>query len=106
MNPGDWIGKCMLITTDAWFYANDGRTYRAAWGKVEAIHTDDDTLGVRTNARSTNWYVKIGGTHIAGCQVHYAVECKHPPPATVCDHRVTEQGEVKYFTRPSDIWRA
>ena len=54
------IGQKALITTDAWFYAPDGRQYRAVFGTVKAVRTSEETLGVRTNARSTNWYVEIG----------------------------------------------
>lgn len=100
------IGKKYLITTNEWFFAPDGRTYRAAFGAVEGIYSSEDTLGVRTNAKSTNWYVQIGRVTIAGCQIHYAVQTDECDMGQVCDYKVTEQGEcVKYF-RPSDIFYA
>ena len=35
-----------LITTDNWFYAPDGKEYRAAWGDVEIV--EDSFLGLKT----------------------------------------------------------
>lgn len=77
-----------LITTDNWFYAPDGKLYRAVWGNVEIL--PDDFLGVKTNIRSSNWYAKVGSADkfvlIAGCQLHYAVKCpKKPKAADVLD---------------------
>lgn len=70
-----------LITTDNWFYAPDGRKYKAAWGEVQIV--EDTVLGIKTNRNSTNWYAKVGNGYkhilIAGCQIHYAVRCKEKP---------------------------
>lgn len=70
-----------LITTDAWFVAPDGNSYRAAWGEVEII--EDKFLGISTNRNSANWYAKVGteDNHIiiAGCQIHYACKCEKRP---------------------------
>lgn len=67
-----------LIYTDAWFVGPDGEFYNAAFGNVE-IHNDEDALGIKTNARSSNWFAKVGTENsyviIAGCQIHYAVRC-------------------------------
>lgn len=67
------IGDKVLITTNGWFYAPDGKQYNAVFGTLQAIKSDVETLGIRTNARSTNWYVQVGRVTIAGCQVYYAV---------------------------------
>lgn len=64
--------KC-LITCDDWFYAPDGRCYKAVFGTVHAIVDAETALGIKTNRNSTNWYVAIGDAIIAGCQIHYAV---------------------------------
>ena len=69
------IGKGALITTDQWFIAPDGAQYRAVWGIVGAVKNSEQALGVKTNAKSTNWYVEIGKMTIAGCQIHYAARC-------------------------------
>lgn len=67
------IGEKALLTLDNWFYAPDGCTYRAVFGTVHAVKTAEETFGVKTNNKSTNWYVEIGDMTIAGCQIHFAV---------------------------------
>jgi len=67
------LGEKYLITTDGWFVAPDGERYSAVFGTVVSVHSDEETLGVKTNRGSTNWYVEIGKMLIAGCQVHYAI---------------------------------
>jgi hypothetical protein len=75
-------GKRMLITTDGWFYAPDGRQYRAVWGTPK-VYKDEETLGIKTNIRSTNWYIFVGsgekGMIVAGCQIKYAIVCDAKP---------------------------
>ena len=70
------IGQTALLTLDHWFYAPDGRQYRAVFGRVNAVRSAEETLGIKTNAKSTNWYVEIGCMTVAGCQIHYAVRCE------------------------------
>lgn len=72
------IGSTILITCDNWFFAPDGQSYRAVWGTVKAVRADNEVLGLKTNARSTNWYVEIGNMVVAGCQIHYAIKCGVP----------------------------
>jgi len=76
-----------LISTDDWFFAPDGQQYKAVWGKAQVL-SDEDGLGIKTNERSTNWYVFVGddekGMIVAGCQVHYAVLCKNRPSNADC----------------------
>ncbi len=82
MNAPFKIGDKVLVTTDNWFYAPDGRQYRAVWGTVKGIFSDTQTLGIKTNAKSTNWYAMVGSMMIAGCQIHYAVltqDCNFEP---------------------------
>jgi hypothetical protein len=69
------IGKKYLVNVDGWFHAPDGKQYRAVFGTLKGIYSDTETLGVRTNARSANWYVQIGDTTVAGCRIHYVVQC-------------------------------
>ncbi len=99
------VGKKVLVTTDAWFYAPDGRQYRAAWGTVQAVETDQGTLGVRTNARSTNWYLQLGDLVIAGCQIHYAISCDSCDTGSVVDWK-EEGGQVIKYIRPSVVYNA
>lgn len=100
------IGSDILVTTDNWFYGADGKQYRAVTGKLIAILTDD-VLGIRTNARSTNWYIQVGSMMIAGCQVHYAQRLDKPLDVTtsVEDFDIVE-GETKKYRRPSRIYNA
>ena len=70
-----------LITTDGWLIAPDGKQYRSVWGEVVIL--EDSFLGIKTNAKATNWYAKVGSDDnhviIAGCQIHYAVRCESKP---------------------------
>ena len=59
------IGTKMLVTTDNWFVGPNGESYKAAFGTVRAIRNDQESLGVRTNAKSTNWYLELGNMLIA-----------------------------------------
>lgn len=99
------IGTKVLITTDNWFYAPDGKQYRSAYGTVRGIHTDEKTLGIRTNARSTNWYVQVGDLMIAGCQVHYAVRTDKCHLGSTTDWKEVD-GVVVEFRRPACIYDA
>jgi len=98
-----------LITTDAWFYAPDGKQYKAAWGDVEII--EDTSLGLKTNRNSTNWYAKVGSKQkhivIAGCQIHYAVKCEEKPNTEASeDWQADAQNGVKLYERPTSIYIA
>lgn len=99
------VGSCVLVTTDNWFYGPDGRQYRGVFGTVRGVYSDQETLGIKTNARSTNWYAEIGNVTIAGCQVHYVIRCNTPPPATLNDYEVKD-GVVTFFDRPACIYNA
>lgn len=99
------VGDKVLVTTDNWFHAPDGKSYQSVFGTVNAISGDQETLGIRTNARATNWYATIGNVLIAGCQIHYALKTDECNTDDVEDFRVID-GETKYFSRPSYIYRA
>ena len=70
-----------LITTDGWLIAPGGKQYKSVWGEVVIL--EDSFLGIKTNAKATNWYAKVGSKDnyviIAGCQIHYAVRCESKP---------------------------
>ena len=98
-----------LITTDAWFFAPDGKQYKAVWGDVEII--EDTFLGLKTNKNSSNWFAKISGENshviIAGCQIHYAVKCEEKPNNNkVTDYLTDANVGLKEFDRPPQIWIA
>jgi len=100
-----------LITTDNWFYAPDGRKYRAVWGDVTIV--DDSLLGIKTNRNSSNWFAHVGsdekGMFVAGCQIHYAVRSEEcPNDGSVKDVAYGHgdlQGVVEFY-RPSEIYIA
>lgn len=105
---GHIIGK-YLITTDNWFYAPDGKQYRAAWGFVEIV--EDTILGIKTNRNSTNWYAKIGSDQkhviIAGFQIHYAARCEEKPNTDMSeDWQADAQNGIKLYERPNAIYIA
>ena len=83
------VGDKVLVTTNAWFHAPDGDNYNAVFGTLNGIYTDQETLGIKTNAKSTNWYAHIGDMIIAGCQIHYAIktDCvSFDPPLQEVEH--------------------
>lgn len=109
MNAGmDLQGK-YLITTDAWFYGPDGKQYKAVWGNVIPM-SDSVMLGIKTNARSSNWYLWVGsldnGMMVAGCQVHYAIKCPEKPETGMVDDYTSSNGDYKEYKRPSNIYIA
>lgn len=98
-----------LITTDAWFYAPNGKMYKSAWVEVEILN-DNDSLGIKTNARSTNWYAKIGSEEnhiiIAGCQIHYSVKCNNKPYTEGVEDYTSHEGKFVRSSRPCNIYIA
>jgi hypothetical protein len=99
------IGSRVLVTVDNWFYAPDGKQYRAVFGTVRAIRSDQEALGIKTNAKSTNWYAEIGNATVAGCQIHYAVRCEHEPPANVEGEALVD-GLWQKASRSSHVYNA
>lgn len=83
------VGK-YLITTDAFFFAPDGKQYRAVWGEVQIL--PDTFLGVQTNRNSSNWFARVGSEEqhviLAGCQIHYAVKVEQCPNLQDVQERV------------------
>lgn len=97
-----------LITTDSWFYAPDGKEYRAVWGNVEIV--EDTFLGLKTNRNSTNWFAKVGSEHnhviVAGCQIHYAIKCEIKPNTDECEGWNTNENGIRKYERPTTIYVA
>lgn len=108
MDPQFNIGDKVLITTSQWFYAPDGRSYCAVFGTVRGVHDDEKTLDIKTNRNSANWYVEIGNTMVAGCQVHYAVRTNSCNLGDEESWREPKDGEVQAvrYSRPSSIYNA
>ena len=100
------IGDKALITADGWFYAPDGRSYRAVFGTIKGILTSEDTLGIKTNAKSTNWYVEIGNMLVAGCQIHYAIKTDKCSKDKALNWSSSAESGVKEFETPCSIYFA
>ena len=85
-----------LITTNEWFYAPDGKQYRAVWGEVELLQTKD-VLGVEPNRVTANWTLRVGTEEdhilIGGCQINYSVKCENKPNTKAVEQVI--QGEKK-----------
>lgn len=99
------IGQKALVTFDNWFIAPDGKQYRAAFGTVKAVRTAEQTLGVRPNPKSMNWFLELGCLTVAGCQIHYAVRadvCNFEP---VEEWRPTDAG-TRLDSHPTSIFNA
>lgn len=100
------IGDKVLITTDNWFYAPDGGTYRAVFGTVRGVHNDEATLGIKTNMRSTNWYLEIGNITLAGFQIHYAVRTDRCNKGRAQHWQTSAADGCKEMDAPSSIYFA
>lgn len=99
------VGKKALITTDNWFMAPDGKQYKAVFGTIIRVASAEETLGIKTNARSSNWYVEIGNMTLAGCQIHYGIATDKCELSDIEDYRSTDNGIIKYL-RPSMIYNS
>jgi hypothetical protein len=100
------IGCKVLITVDNWFFAPDGRQYRAVFGTLKAIRTALDSLGFNPGPRSATWYVEVGRVTIAGCQVHYAVRTDECNLLQAMDYTTSAEHGFKQFERQSHIFAA
>ena len=88
-----------LITTDGWFFAPDGKQYRAAWGKIKEVksHTGD--------------HIQVGSESkhviISASLVNYSVRCEDEPNVDWSeDWQADAQNGAKVFNRPSSIYIA
>lgn len=97
-----------LITTDGWFYAPNGKQYKAVWGDVTVLN--DSILGVKTNRNASNWFVKVGTDEnhviVAGCQIHYACKTNEEPHVGSTEDYILEGGKVSNYIRPTNIYIA
>lgn len=101
-----FIGKNVLITTAAWFYAPDGTIHRSVWGELKAIHEASKVLGFHPSRAHANWYIEIGDMIITGCQVNYMVLCENKPDITkkVKSFSTTAEHGLKEFEEPNTVY--
>ncbi len=97
----------VLVTTDSWFMAPDGREYKSVYGKLVGVFEDKEITGLKTNSKSTNWYLQVGTMIIAGCQSHYVINCNGIDVnlGSVKDFQCFE-AEFIESTRPSKIYHS
>jgi|GEM_PF-2873343 len=71
----------VLVTTNNWFRASDGKQYTCVWGHASIISATA-LLGFEP-AQSTNWLMVFdGGKHtlvVGGCQINYIQICPDAP---------------------------
>lgn len=95
----DYINSKVLITTREWFFAPDGRQYKAVHGTLKGVHAAKDVFGFTVNASHANWLIEVGDMAILGCQVLYCVRCETvdiAPKETYSMH----EGRVIVYTPP------
>lgn len=102
----DSVGKNILITTDDWFFAPNGQQYKAVFGELIGVFSDKETLNIKTNDRSTNWYAMVGGMIIGGCQIHYAILTNECDCEVGYNREELIDGELVLLEAPSRIWHA
>lgn len=98
-------GQKMLITTDNYFFAPDGRQYRAAFGVCKGVQDSDQSLGIKANRGSSNWYILLGDLLIAGCQIHYAIATENVHLGPTNEYTFHEGVKMPY-TCPSQVYYA
>lgn len=105
----DYIGQKVLVTTSNWFYAPDGKQYRAVWGTLKGIHEAGKSLGFIPNRAHANWFVEVGDIIIMGCQVMYLIKSEQKPVTDYVKdwtYESTSEAGVKEYARPPVIWIA
>lgn len=103
------VNDKVLVTTDNWFTAPDGKDYKAVFGTIKGVVNAKEALGITVNARSTDWYLEIGNMVIAGCQIHYIVKTDEAQMETSFNWSTEEKEpnkETILITAPNKIWDA
>lgn len=100
-----YINKKVLLTSQSWFYAPDGKQYKAVWGTLKGIHEAGKTLGFIPNRSHANWFIEIGKMTIMGCQVLFVVECDAIETGKIQDWKSNEaNGGIEEYERPTAIY--
>lgn len=101
----DFIDKKVLITTQNWFLAPDGKEYMGVYGTLKAIHEAGKTLGFIPNRSHANWFLEIGDMIIMGCQVMYITACPEEPNLGESEVWDFSNGVMNRGKRPSKIYK-
>jgi hypothetical protein len=103
----EYINKTVLLTSQSWFYAPDGKQYKSVWGTLKGIHEAGKTLGFIPNRSHANWFIEIGNMTIMGCQVLFVVLCDKPEMGPVTDWTYEKEGgKAIEYERPTAIYIA
>lgn len=98
----EYLNQKVLVTTQNWFVAPDGKEYRSAWGTLKGVHEAGKTLGFIPNRSHANWFLEVGKMNIMGCQVLYVIQCPEKPNV---DEKVkcwsNQNGDFKEYERPT-----
>lgn len=93
-------GEKHIITTQSWFYAPDGQSYRAAWGTVKIVEAKD-VFNFTPNRHHDNWYVQIGNdenmVQVAGCEALYSVRCEQRPSVQAGEYKDKDTGREEHY---------
>jgi hypothetical protein len=100
------VGKKALVTTDNWFFAPNGQSYRAVFGTVKNIHTTEAIFGFTPTGKSTNWFLEIGDMLIAGCQIHYALRTDKCSDSPAANYSADAANGIKEYQTPCQIYFA
>ena len=102
----EFIGKKVLVTTEGWFYGEDGRAYRSIHGTLKGVHEAKDAVGFTPNRTHTNWFFEIGKCFIMGCQIMYVIQCDEVNTEKAIEWNTPKDGDSKSleYERPSVIY--
>lgn len=100
------IGKKVLITCSAWFYAPDGKLYKGVWGTLKNIVEAKEAFGFIPSRSHANWFIEVGNVVITGCQVNYLVQCPVAPDMKIVDHQLYGNGSntAEVVQRQNEIY--
>jgi len=90
-----------LITTDNYFFAPDGKQYRAVWGEVTVGEFKSEFGFENAGTGHAKWFARIGsdekGLIVAGCQIHYACMCPVKPDISHLPKSEVVQSKKRMF---------
>jgi len=93
----------VLVTTNEWFYAPDGRSYRAAFGKITDIVEMKDALGF-TPTTGASWYLEMGDLIIMGGSINYIIKTENCNPCDGETWCADPQYGLKVYNPPCSIY--
>lgn len=101
----NYLNQKVLITTQDWFYAPDGKQYRAIWGTLKGVHEAKSVLGFVPGRTHDNFFIEIGNAAIAGCRGLYCVLCPTKPDFKEVEHSMYDHTNgLKIIQRPNEIF--